>query len=350
MNSEKKLKELFILIGFIVSIYSIVIIASSSYRLYKSSAEENYFNSKFTLMQVKLNTGNKMNMDEFLKKLSSIGINEVFTRAMPNNIDKGEYIAATELVATNYKINLKEFGQIVGRNLEEEELVNGSKVAIIGEGNMKNTIEDNGDKYIKVFDEYFKVIGEIKGNEFLTYNVIVPLKAMPFYNNQYDVFNYLVNNSDIDKLNNFSSDYSIDVSKMPKIDIKKELMRKLPEAKEFLYSLCLAIINMILFSILFAKDLKRDLSIMRILGAKNIHIIKLVLIKILNLGLMAIPIALIMANITIKYINSKVINSFSKLNFEIITLSIGVTGIIIIIVALVTCFNTLSFKVIKEVR
>lgn len=350
MSSEKKVKSVFILIGFIISVYCTIIIISSSYTLYKSSAQENHFNSKYTLMQVQLNDKERLDMPSFIQELSDVGINEVFTRNMANNIDKGEYIAATDVVATNYKINLDEFGKIAGRNLEEEELGNGEKVAIVGEGAIKNIIEDNGDKYIKVFDEYYKVVGEIKGNEFLKYNIIVPIKSMPFYNNKYNVFNYLIDDSEVGKLNNLNSKYNFKVNKTPKIDIKKELFQKLPEAKEFLYSLCLAIINMILFSVLFAKDLKRDLAIMRMLGAKNIHIIKLILIKIINLVLMAIPVSLIMSNLTINYINIKVINSFSKLNFEIIALSISITVIIMIIVVVVMCFNTLKFKVIKAIR
>ncbi len=350
MKNEKKIKSMFLLIGFTVSIYCILIILSSSYRLYKSSSEKNNFNIKYSIIQVQLKDGSKKDMKSFTEELEDINIKDILTLEMDDSIVKEDYIAATKILGISGEIDLDEFGKVVSKGVDDIKINSGERVAIVGEGTIKNSIEKEGERYIKVFDDYYKVIGELKGNDYLAYHVIVPLKSLQFYNEKYNVFNYLIKNSDLEKLNNLSDNYEVKFTNIPMVDIKKEILEKLPETKDFIFNLFLALINMMLFSIFFAKDMKRELAIMRVLGARNRHIIKVVFIKIVRIALISIPIALTMAYKTITYINNILINSFSKLNLNLVFISLGLAGIIIAISVIVTCFNALSFKVLKEIR
>lgn len=350
MKNDKKIKSIFLLVGFTISIYCILIILSSSYRLYKSSSEKNSFNSKYSLVQIQLKDNKRKVMRDFIKELEDINIEDTLTLEIDDSIIKEDYIAATKILGINKDIDLDKLATVNGEVFKEDELNNGEKVAIVGEGTIKNAIEKDGDRYIEVFDDYYKIIGELKGNDYLAYHIIVPLKSLQLYNEENNVFNNLIKDEDTKKLNNMNDNYEIKYTKIPMVDIKKEILEKLPETKDFIFNLFLALINTMLFSIFFAKDMKRELAIMRVLGARNKNILSLVLMRVVRIAIISIPIAIAMAYLTIKYINNIVINSFSKLNFNIVFLSLGLYVVIILISVLVTSFNTLSFKVLKEIR
>lgn len=342
--------EFFLIIGFVISAFSFSIIISSTYRYYKTVVEKNTFNNDYKSLSLNLNT-EQLNLASFFNWLNKQGFHNSCTPMFATNIEVGDIFINNNIMGVSSGFNMNKYSTIEGRYFTENELNTNSKVAIIGDGLKKYTQKDKGIEYIKVFEEYYQVIGIINNSSYFKFVSLVPLNSLYFVNNKYTSFRQLVSKDYVNKETPLKFDNaSIEIKDIPTDSIISYLFQQVPSLKESLYSLCLGIINLLLFSYFFANGIKREISIMKVLGANNTHIFKEILSKLFIVSTLGIILGLILSYFTITLMNKGFPNSYGNLDFYNIAITSFLVYITTIISSFIILLNVIKFKILKEIR
>lgn len=342
--------EFFLILGFFISTFSFSIIISSTYRHYSKISEKNRFFDNYNLVTIE-SKNNIVKMSSVVNILEKSDIHNTSTHPMQTVFEFGNNFIINEVIGACEGFNIENYAKVQGRNLNDKDLNSNSRIAIIGEGLKKYAIDIDGKLYMKIFDESYEVIGIIKNSAFFMNSSIIPIRSLPFINNEYDEFNQLVHKDDINKLENISRDeFNISVREIPKEPIVKYLFKWVPNLKENMYGILLGIVNLILFSIFFANSIKRKIAVMKVLGAKNSHIYKEVLFNILKVSSLGILLGLLISNLTISFMSKAFVNMYSPIDIYNIGITILLVYFVSILVSVVILFNVINFKLLKDIR
>lgn len=346
MRSKKILKrnEIMLTLGFMISIYSISLFFSLCYKDFQRYLKINNFNKEHKMILLK--NSKPKTMEEFDKYLNNIGIDEYFLTDFNLFLKKDEKLKSITIksIGGNTKIlnNLK-----INGNLFDEVKNDNEKKVILG-NNMKDmTYEENNISYIDLFDEKFKVIGIINDSTYYSNQAYVFLKDIPIYKKEFLEQKILINNLDEEKLEKLTSNNQVKIEKesLPQIKILEQILKENPEIKDIGLFCIFGIINLLLFSIFFANTLKRNLSIMKILGANNKHIALIIFNKMFKMSVFASVLGFLLNFLTIKYLNVTFYNRLNHIDFLNIITTILITFIIVILISISTLLKILKFKI-----
>ena len=240
---------------------------------------------------------------------------------------------------------------VKGRYLTEEELSSNEKVAVIGLGLERLIEEKDGEKYIKVFEEYYKVIGILGDTEVFKYSSIIPIKSLSIINSEPSQVSFLHYFKD-NEVNEAISNRNIlsNETIIPQIPVIKYLFKNVYELKNCLYQVVLGIINLFLFSYFFSDGIKEKVAIMKVLGARNIDVFKEVFIKYIKIATIGIIGGLILSKFTIDFMRQAFTYQYSSVNVDNVIVTFISIFIISIIVSICVLFNVIRFKIMKEIR
>ncbi|SHI96249.1 FtsX-like permease family protein [Clostridium amylolyticum] len=342
--------EIFLVIGFVISAFSFSIIISSTYRYYSEIVEQNKFYKDYKIASINVKD-KSMELSEAITLFKKEGMDNNLTPKIATTIEIGDKFISNRIMGILGGFNIERYGEIEGRNFTTEEANGKGKLAIIGSGLKKYTNLQNGKHYIKVFNEYYEVIGVLNNSEFFKYESIIPINSFYFINNKYDTFNQLVAVDEINNLEKLSNDeLKTRISEIPQESVLNYVFKKVPQLKENFYGLALGAVNLVLFSFFFAYGIKRKIAIMKVLGAKNRHVFGNILGKVLVISTLGIIIGLVLSKFTIVLMNKGFPNSYGDLDIYNILITCSLVYLISVIVSLIILFRVINFKILKEIR
>ena len=351
MKKYIKLKstEIFIIIGFFISIYSFSIIVSSIQSYYKCVTEENKFNRNYNNVVIQ-NTVKTQSLS-MIQLLEDNKINNIISSENETIIKHEDKYVANDIVGAAKGFDINKYGEIEGRDFSKNELNGTEKVAIIGKNISRLTEKKNNKQYIKVFNDYYEVIGIVKDNEYWRQTTIVPIRSLNSFEGQSNKFSYRIDRSSTNKLAKLNtSSMTINVTPLEEKNVIKYLFDNVYDLKDYVYQLAFSIINLIIFTSFFSYSIKRKLAIMRVLGAKNSYIFKEIFTKLIKLSLISIILGIIFSSTTIHISNIGIPNQFKSLNIYNVLITTFLTYIIIFIFSFVILLNIMKFNLLKDIR
>lgn len=240
---------------------------------------------------------------------------------------------------------------VSGRYLTEDELKSDNKVAVIGSGMERLVEEKDGERYIKIFEEEYKVVGIIADTIMFRYSSIIPIKSLYCINKPLPKYTFLV--KDIDKIetkNTGNKNMKIDICNIPKTPVVDYLFKKVSELKNSLYQILLGITNLFLFSYFFSKRIKEKVAIMKILGGTNIDIFKEVFFKFIKISSMGVVGGILLSKFVVDFMRISFPYDYSIVDMKNILITTILVFIISVLVSISVLFNVLKFKIMKEIR
>lgn len=306
--------DIFLIIGFLVSAFAFSLTISNAYSKYNKVVEMNEFNKNYKTLNVNLINENKsednnirkkdvknMNLSEIISEIQGIGYKKIILSPLETQIEVGNHYYINQIWPCSAGIDIRSQNIIKGRYLTEEELNSNEKVAVIGFGLERLIEEKNGKNYIKVFDEYYKVIGILGNTEVFKYSSIIPIKSFYFIDKPMAKVDFWENCTDNTNIKENDSNINIIETDIQKIPIVKYLFRNVYELKNSLYQVIIGITNLLLFSYFSAKSMRQKVAIMKVLGGKNKDIFKEIFLKFIKVASIGIIGGLILSNFTIKF-------------------------------------------------
>ncbi|MBN1041267.1 ABC transporter permease [Clostridium botulinum] len=359
--------DIFLIIGFLVSAFAFSLAISTIYSKYNKVMETNEFNKNYKYLDVstlketrdkdgfvivyKKEDEKNINLLDIINEVQEAGYKEIILSPFETQIEVENDSYINDIWPCSSRVDIKSDNIINGRYLTEKELSGDEKVAVIGFGLEKLIEEKNGQNYIKVFDEYYKVIGIIGDTEVFKYSSIIPIRSLYFINNPIPKVTFWensINNTNIKEVNN--KNITLSTNNIPKIPVLKYLFKNVYELKNSLYQVLLGITNLLLFSYFFSKNITKRVAIMKILGAKNIHVFKEIFIKFLKISSVGIIGGVILSKLTVDFMRQSFTGQYSIVNIQnILSTSILIFSISII-VSICVLFNVIRFKIMKEIR
>ncbi|BFN06044.1 ABC transporter permease [Clostridium tetani] len=306
------LYTIFICLGFVISIYCLSVginLFNTQFRFYNDSNnfwKENFISElKFKEDTTLKDIINKLETSSFESK--NLSFDTVIY--MPNRIYslQGLY---------NYDNIKKIYPIISGRYFTQKETSSNEKIALVGANLLDLVHTKNGVKYINLEDEEFKVVGVIgrSSESYWNIRVVVPMMSLPIkiYETKSKIFNINCSNESLSNKKYFVNfKKSLESINIEDINIKnvsqinavsKAFEKNKPMYISLSFSILLSIISILTFSTFWANNLKRNIAIKRIVGASNIHILKILFFQILIINIIALIIATIIECNTINFL------------------------------------------------
>ncbi|MDY5911459.1 MAG: ABC transporter permease [Inconstantimicrobium porci] len=344
--------QIYLVISFILSTCSFSILISSAFVDVKNTIEENKFNSNYSLIGIRIKNTEKTSYEK-LNKIISTNITNNFTLGISIDVvdNQSEFGKENKIIAAGKDFDISKYDSIEGRYLTKSELDSNKKLAIVGNSFKNDLITKGKKKYIIINKEKYEVVGILSQSIFFSNSSIIPHKSLTSNKYSRDVYMYYIDNSSVHKLNSldtkkyyiFKNNY---IAKNPFVNTFKKRQTVQMSVLQFIAGF----INLALFSIFYAVDMRKKTAIMRVIGAKKIHILKFLLSSVLKTATLGIIIGLFISSKVINYLNDAYPDWFISLDlFNIITSSL-LCYIIAIIIVLVIMHKVLNFKILKEIR
>ncbi|SFU75391.1 MacB-like core domain-containing protein [Clostridium sp. DSM 8431] len=358
MRKIFKLKkiEIFLIMGFIISFYSFSMLIGYCSNSASEIIERNRFHRRYKDVEIAINNLEELeSIEQMIDNIYDLGIrkftSKYLTSAQEPVKESQENVLRNEVLGAYGSFDMGEYCEIEGRNFTSEETMSNEKIAIIGERVNDYIYEINNEKYIKLFNDDYKVIGILKNTKNFSRTTIIPFKSLNFINNNYDKFGFLVSKDEYKKLEELSKEkYSTEINAMPTKFIVSYLYQIEDVFRECIFQLILSLANLILFSVFIASDMKKDISIMKVLGCTNRDVFKEIIKKNIKVATIGNLIGIVLFKISSSIIDvafvSKIGNTFTT---NMIITSI-ICYCISILISIATLKNILKFKVIKEIR
>ncbi len=358
--------DVFLIVGFLLSAFAFSLTISVVYTKYNKVIEQNQINKDYKLLEVnivdkteKKDEENNVNLEykkntsllEIVNKVQQAGYKKIILSPIETQIEIGNDSYINDIWPCSAGVNIKRNNIVKGRYLTEQELSGSEKVAVIGFGLERLIEEKDGESYIKVFDEYYKVIGVLGDTEVFKYSSIIPIKSLSFINSlppNISFMHYFKDNEVNTAISN--TNILINETIIPQIPIIKYLFKNVHELKNCLYQVVLGIINLFLFSYFFADTIREKVAIMKVLGAKNIHVFKEVFVKFVKISSIGIIGGLILSKFTIDFMRQAFTYEYSVVNIDNVVVTFISIFIISILVSICVLFNVIRFKIMKEIR
>lgn len=341
------LSTIFLLLGILLSIFSIDLVCQLI------GSELNFYGTmkKFhsNNISLELHTENK----NILKNMEESYITEPITigEKYSNGI-----VRILLLGSNNYNGLEKQFRTIGDNYFSEEDYKNGNKVAIIGENLRKLTYKINGESYIDIQEVRYKVIDYIDNNErsqWIT-GAIIPAKSMP---------NELLNK--VKFINVYKkSDIESEVNKIREkitnvdfVNLEESLGYVLEQVwsynsgaiKGLSFGIIIGLLNCIIASLFWSKDIRKNVSIKKLLGASKKDIFFDILHKLFIVNLAAFIISTFAVSISLETIG-RVYMTPIKYKFYYSSIAFIISILIAYIITMITLCKTNSFKVTEYIR
>ncbi|SFU86548.1 MacB-like core domain-containing protein [Clostridium sp. DSM 8431] len=358
--------DIFLIVGFLLSAFAFSLTISVVYTKYNKVIEQNEINKDYKLLEInivdkteKKDEENNVNLKykkntsllEVVNEVQQAGYKKIILSPIETQIEVGNDSYINDIWACSAGIDMKRNNIVKGRYLTEEELSSNEKVAVIGLGLERLIEEKDGEKYIKVFEEYYKVIGILGDTEVFKYSSIIPIKSLSIINSEPSQVSFLHYFKD-NEVNEAISNRNIlsNETIIPQIPVIKYLFKNVYELKNCLYQVVLGIINLFLFSYFFSDGIKEKVAIMKVLGARNIDVFKEVFIKYIKIATIGIIGGLILSKFTIDFMRQAFTYQYSSVNVDNVIVTFISIFIISIIVSICVLFNVIRFKIMKEIR
>ena len=338
--------EICLIITFIISIFSFSFIISASETTFKMVTSRNSFKDKLKYVQIEGKNSGK----DLIELLNEREVIQIMTPEIVEKIaaESANYVG--KVVGVTSGADIEKYCEITGRILTNNEIDEGKKVAVVGSKLKKCIINVDNKDYIKLFKENFEVVGIIENEEWLTGEIFIPIKTHPDYEFVTENNVVVVDKTEINKVKNIK-DIGIKVSDITKEKVSEFVLTRIPEIKENMFMVLVAFLNLVIFSIFYCQYIKRDLAIMRLIGAKPKDIVKYMFFKVSKIYLKALPIGFLTSFITIKVANSfytKVM--FDPISIYNVIITIGLTILIFIVANFIVLFNVLKFNILEDIR
>lgn len=355
--------NIFLIIGYLVSVFAFSLTLSNVSSRYNQVTETNKFYKDYNTLNLvqenidfqdeKMSDSNNESLTllKTINTLEEYGYKQLIFNPMQTQVEVNNNYYINDIWPCSAGINIHSTDIIKGRYFTNEELDSNEKLAVIGSG-LERLIEKKAEEeYIKVFNEYYKVIGVINNTEVFKYSSIIPLKSLYFINEENPNATFLensLNNTDI--LNIDNENLTIHKNSIAKVPVIKYLFKHVYELKNNLYQIALGLINLLLFSYFFSKNIKSKVAIMRILGAKNIDIFKELFTTFIKIASFSLLLGLLLTKFTVDFMSKAFISSYSPVNIENIILTSAAIFLVSSIVSICVLFNVIRFKIMKEIR
>ncbi|WP_207753027.1 ABC transporter permease [Clostridium yunnanense] len=230
-------------------------------------------------------------------------------------------------ITFNDNINLKSLPLFSGRLFSRDDIINSSKVALVGYNLKDLIIRSSNEDFLEIEGQKYRVVGYIgrDTNSYWNGSVLVPMKAIPASLQKQKIPNidYLFFNKNASKeealraKNYFNSDYSNSsiLGSYKTTSLNEILYSK----RTFLTSIALLIIisitNIINFTYNWCRKNRKQFSVLVLLGYKKKH---LLLILSLSLLFIIVPafIAAIFINLATEELLSQVLSISIKFKYE----------------------------------
>lgn len=366
MNKYTKI-ELFLIIGFLVSTFAFSLTISIVYSNYNKVTEQNRFNKDYKYLKIDTAHETKYvdgaevvnkdedkenpSLSEIVDAVQEAGYKKIILKPFEDQIQVDNKFYINDIWPCSDGVDIESKNLIKGRYLTEEELMSNEKVAIIGFGLERLVEEKNGERYIKIFNEDYKVIGVLGNTEVFKYSSIIPIRSLYFISTKVPnviFYENNISNIDIKEINLKNTNAS--EKEISRISVIDYLFKNVYELKNSLYQIILGVANLLLFSYFFAKNIREKVAIMKVLGAKNSDVFKEVFAKFIRISSIGIIAGLALSKITIDLMMKSFPSQYSAVNISNIILSSMLIFIISIIVSILVLFNVIRFKIMKEIR
>lgn len=341
--------NIFLVVGFTLSIFCLSFIISSNYKNYKYVIEENEFYDNFNNFSIYSNK--EVKLSNITKTLEDNNIHIYSTPQMIEQTKIGEDIYANKVMGVSKYFDINKYTKIKGRNFIEKDFIENRKVAIIGNTLNKALEKEGNNEYIELYGEQYKIIGVIYDSDYLAFSSFIPINTMSYYNNSYDNFFYWIDKEDSKNFNyTANNEINYDISSIPSKNILEFVMNNSLIIEESIIDLILSILTLILFCIFYVYSIRKEFSIMRILGAKPIDILLENIKKLIPMYLISLLLGLITSYVVV-YISNKYINDmFASVDINNILITIVVSFLIVIIVSFICLYRVMRFKILEDIR
>ncbi|SFD03096.1 ABC transporter permease [Clostridium uliginosum] len=366
MNKYTKI-EIFLMIGFLVSTFTFSLTISTVYSKYNKVTEANEFNKDYKHLDIsgihetryidgyevidEEDDKKNISLLEIIDEVQKAGYKKIILNPLRDQIEIGNNFYTNDIWPCSDGIDIRSQNIIKGRYLTEEELNSNEKVAVIGSGMERVVEEKNGENYIKIFNEDYKVIGVLGDTEVFKYSSVIPIKSLYCINDKLPKVTFLehnIDNTSIKEIDN--KNITSAQSNISKIPVVNYLFKNAYELKNNLYQVILGITNLLLFSYFFAKSIRKKVAIMKVLGAKNWDVFKEVFAKFIRVSSIGIVGGLVLSKFTVDFIRQTFTSLYSEVNIQNIILTSILILLISIVVSISVLFNVIRFKIMKEIR
>lgn len=346
-----KTVDKFLGIGFLITTFLIMITISSIYPIYQDVVEENNLWDNFEQVWIDF-SGKELTHREFIEKLEDEGIDNYFALPMIYMSEYGEKGTTESIVMPIAKgFNIKDFMTLEGE-FSKDDLEGKSKSVIIGENLNKNTVEVSGKRYIELYEENFEVIGQIKNTKAFPNFIVVPIESLGILDIKEENIGIGISKVERDKFLkiNEKMGYKTSVRGIKKQSVIEEILKRPTEIKDRVIQILLGLINISMFSYFYTKVVKRDLAVMRVLGADNKYIFKELFSRIIKVAGGGALLGTILTQVAIMYFRETSPVGYAPLTLEVIVATIALIIILSLIISLISVFSVAKFKVLKEIR
>lgn len=343
------LSTIFLLLGMVVSIFSIDLVCQlmgSELKFYGTMKE-------FHSNNVSIELGNHKPNKSVLKDIEESYITEPIT--IGESYSNGT-VRIMLLGSNNYTGLERQFKTAGNNYFNEEDYRNGNKVAIIGENLRKLTYKIKGESYIDIQDIRYKIIDYIDNSERRQWigGAIIPVRSMS------DELLNKVGTINIYKESKVESEIDKIKEKLTNIDLvslEESLAYVLKQVwaynsgaiKSLSFGILIGILNCIIASLFWSKDIRKNISIKKLLGASKRDIFFDIFYKLFIVNLIAFIISIFMVNTSLETIGS-VYMTIIKYKFYYSSIAFIISILISYIITVITLCKTNSFKITEYIR
>lgn len=344
--------QIYLIISFIISACSFSMLISSSFFDVYETYEQNIFNEKYDFISIcpKENTNTTY---KDISNMISQKITRDFTLGFTADIvdNASEYGKANVIVAASDEFNINKFAKVSGKELTKDDLNSSKKIAIIGRSLKDSVTKENGKNYISIYQQKYEVVGIMPDSCYFNHSSIIPYKSLSFIKEKSPIYTFYINKDSTDRLALIDSDkYNISKKAYVKENPLVHAFKQEETVKLSFIQLIVGLINLFLFSIFYSVNIKRNIAIMRILGAKIKHILKYALGNIIKIATVGIILGLILSRFITKYLIIAYPRSFTSIDLFNVLLTFLICYIVAIIIVLLITHNVMRARLLKEVR
>ncbi|CDG00788.1 Putative Uncharacterized protein [Clostridium chauvoei JF4335] len=344
-GTMKKNINTLLTLGFSIALFTISFIISSNYINIKYVIDENKFNDTFSYLDIHLQT--PLSLLESNKLLKSIGINKYATQPslVVNRIGETDY--ANKLIGVSENFNIEDYFNIEWLSNGKNDFYNRTDVVIIGNSLMQALNKLNSStEYIEIQGENRKIAGVLKDSQYASFMTFMPIEYLRKENELSNIIQCFVDKNTNIAFGNLKGA----IHNSPAKNVLKFAIDKSMTIEGEIVDIILGILTIVIFSICYVQINKRKFSIMRLVGAKQKHILYEYIRCLLPMFSIAFFIAIYFSSITINYISNNIDDIFFKVDLINICMT-GIIGFILILLTSLLCMiNTLRFRILEDIR
>ncbi|MGL4848330.1 MAG: FtsX-like permease family protein [Clostridium sp.] len=224
---------------------------------------------------------------------------------------------------------------VQGSDLSIDEIVNGKNTILVGTKVKDSIYEKNGIEYFDVEGKPFEVSGII-GNGTSAYDemFIISMKALPEYESdsrgQWKIGASEETTKNI--INDLEKKYNTKVVEKAEIYEDDEIKDVVQPFMKILYTVgIIGVLNICIVGVIWLSELSVEISIRKALGAKNLDIIKFIILKNLKLSIVSMGLAVLIQMLLKNELNKM----FSRFAFDINLEVIGLLTIVVLSISLI---------------